>query len=200
MNAPPDRQAGAERRVQPDKTAGDKHPPVAQQKRRNMACSRRRAEAHLQIEPVLNQVQRRIREHQLHLRLRELFAEFRDHRRDISAAELKGGIDPQKTLRLATCRNNRLFRCRDAIDDLVRGGEIGLPLAGQAEPARGAADQSNAQPFLDPCKPPAYRRCSQSKFQGGLRQAVSLRDHCKKAHIALAAHVLSIHSFNAIMK
>src|SRR3546814_3829960 len=84
--------------------------------------------------------------------------------------------------------------------DLVRGRKIGLALAGQAEPARGAVDQPHPQPVFDPGKPAADSRGRKSEFQGGLRQAVALCDHREEPHVALAAHVISIRSSNAIMK
>jgi hypothetical protein len=118
----------------------------------------RGTEADADIEGLLRQRGRVDRQLQLHLHLRVLLDEARDHRRHVAAAEAERGVDAQQALWRALGGAEQALHVVDLAQDAARVLEIGFALGRQAHAAGRAHHQRQPEARLHLRQALAHRR------------------------------------------
>lgn len=167
--------------AQVSRRRAERHPVLAQRSRDQSAAVRQRADAHREIEALLDQIDGPVAEGQLQIEVRVRLRDADQDRRDAQMAEQRRHRHAQPPFHLPLAG----FEQRLAGLDLVHRTQAMLveqrTLVGQALAARRSVKQHDAEPFLEARDAFADGRARDVQLLGGLREAA--RFHRGDEHV-----------------
>ena len=130
---------------------------------------------------------------ELHLDVAMLLQECRQHRNELVQADDDRARDLQDSLRRAAIFAGDQFRLRNVGEDAHAALVERLTRIGQRNAARGAIEQSHAQPLLEPIDPTAHCRTRDFERLCGRREAGVINDGGEDTDLILTAHEPILH-------
>ncbi len=159
--------------------------------RRNQSAIRQRADAHGNVDVIVDQVEVAVGEDKPDIDLRPLGKKLGDDRQDMQPAKDHRRSDDEVASRRGMFPRRRALGLAHLVEDAPGRGDIGRARVGESELAGRPGQEPRVQMRFEVGNLAADRRQRHAEFAAGGGQAAGLRDRDQKGHGFEAIHCAS---------